>query len=107
MTSSTALALASAAGGLSVSVSRFLGLVRFGRSSLEIPLQFVKVNQYSNTFGSFKRLGMFEELLPRLLCGGGRSVTVPSKARLGRRPVEPPPDGCLVDVWTGRKSDIT
>ena len=97
MTSSTALALASAAGGLSVSVSRFLGLVRFGRRSLEIPLQFV-VNQYSNTFGSFKRLGMFEELLPRLLCGGCRSVTVPSKARLGRRPVEPPPDGCLVDV---------
>ena len=42
MTSSTALALASAAGGLSVSVSRFLGLVRFGRSNLEIPLQIVK-----------------------------------------------------------------
>ena len=56
MTSSTALALASAAGGLSVSVSLFLGLVRFGRSSLEIPLKFVKVNEHnhSNVLESFK-----------------------------------------------------
>ena len=44
MTSSTALALTSAAGGLSVSVSRFLGLVRFGSNSLEIPLRLFRIH---------------------------------------------------------------